>query len=251
VQSQPANDNNTLLGTACNNIINGNGGNDYIEGRNGNDTLNGGTGFNDQIFGGNDNDSITDPDGILGAHGGTGNDSIVVTFAANWDNDTNPNNAPRSDGKITGGFGDDNITVTMNKSGFFLNLKGDEPASNTANDGNDTVTLQGTYGNSVIDLGGGNDTFNGGSGNDLLRGGLGNDILIGGSNTDTFVLAAGEGRDTISDFVQGTDFIGLSDGLTFASLSFSGSSILSGSETLAVLTGITTSNLTVADFLVI
>jgi hypothetical protein len=104
--------NDNLLGTACDNIINGNGGNDYIEGRNGNDTLNGGTGFNDRMFGGNDNDSITDPDGILGAHGGAGNDSIDVIFAANWDNDTNPNNAPRSDGRITGGFGDDNITVT-------------------------------------------------------------------------------------------------------------------------------------------
>jgi Ca2+-binding RTX toxin-like protein len=77
---------------------------------------------------------------------------------------------------------------------------------------------------------------------------LGNDTLIGGNNADTFVLAAGEGRDTVADFVQGTDFIGLSSGLTFASLSFSGSSILFGSETLAILTGIATNTLTAADF---
>lgn len=268
----------TLLGTACDNILNGNGGNDYIDGRDGNDTIDGGLGFNDRMFGGNGQDTIIDSDGILGAHGGEGNDTIAVNFAATWDNDNKSSTAPRSDGKITGGFGDDNITVTMNKSGFFLNMKGDEPTSNTPSDGNDTVTLLGTYSNAVVDLGGGNDIFNGGvggdnisggngndkltsfggndqlagqNGNDTLKGGVGNDKLTGGNDLDIFVLAVGEGTDTICDFVRGTDSIGLAGGLTFSSLTFNSSSILSGSQTLAVLTGVSTNTLTAADFIAV
>ncbi|MEH2258540.1 VCBS domain-containing protein [Nostoc sp.] len=281
LEGSSANDN--LLGTASANIINGNAGDDYLEGKAGNDTINGGLGNLDLMFGGGDNDTITDPDGILGAHGGTGNDTITVTFAATWDNDNNPSTAPRSDGKITGGYGDDSITVTMNKSGFFLNMKGDEPVSNTPQDGNDTVTLLGTYGNAVVDLGGGNDTFTGGaasdnvsggndndslfglggndqltggSGNDTLRGGLGNDQLIGGTGADVFVFTSGEGRDTITDFQDGTDLVGLSS-LSFGQLTVvaSGSNTLirltSNNELLATLNGVNSSLLTSADFILI
>jgi Ca2+-binding RTX toxin-like protein len=185
--------NDTLLGTACDNILNGNDGSDYIEGRDGNDSIDGGSGFNDRMFGGNGQDTIIDPDGILGAHGGEGNDTIAVNFAATWDNDNKSSTAPRSDGKITGGFGDDNITVTMNKGGFFLNMKGDEPTSNTPSDGNDTVTLLGTYGNAVVDLGGGNDIFNGGGGSDNISGGNGNDRLTSFGGNDQ--LAGQNGND--------------------------------------------------------
>jgi Ca2+-binding RTX toxin-like protein len=188
--------NDTLIGTACNNIINGNAGNDLIEGRADNDTLDGGAGFNDRLFGHGDNDIITDPDGVGTANGGTGTDTITVTFAPTWDNDTNPNNAPRSDGKIIGDYGNDLITLTMNKSNFFLNLKGDEPVSNTPQDGNDVVTLLGSYGNSVVDLGGGNDTFNGGVGSDNISGGNGNDLLLGSNGND--LLAGGAGADFLT-----------------------------------------------------
>ncbi|MBD2345765.1 hypothetical protein [Anabaena subtropica] len=91
----------------------------------------------DRLFGGDGNDVIADPDGIFAAHGGLGNDTITITFAPSWDNNTNPNDAPRSDGKITGGYGDDIITVTMNNPRFFINLKSDEPISNDPRDGND------------------------------------------------------------------------------------------------------------------
>jgi Ca2+-binding RTX toxin-like protein len=263
-----------LTGTACPNILNGNGGDDTIDGKGGNDTLNGGNGANDRIFAGDGNDQITDPDGINAAHGGTGNDLINVNFITSWGG-----TSPRSDGKITGGYGDDIITVTMNKSNFFLNIKGDEPISNTPFDGNDTVTLLGSYGNSVVDLGGGNDTFTGGvgrdgisggdgndiifglggsdqltgqNGNDTLRGGLGNDKLTGGDDGDIFVLAVGEGTDTITDFsiAQG-DKIGLAGGLQFSNLTFSSSNILFGTQTLAILTNVTTNTLTANDFVTI
>ncbi|WP_206816215.1 Ig-like domain-containing protein, partial [Chroococcus sp. FPU101] len=262
-----------LTGTACPNILNGNGGDDAIDGKGGNDTLNGGNGANDRIFAGSGDDQITDLDGINAAHGGSGNDIINVTFASNWGG-----TSPRSDGKITGGYGDDVITVTMNKSNFFLNLKGDEPIA-SALDGNDTVTLLGSYGNSVVDLGGGNDTFNGGvgidgisggngndlilgmrgndqlagqNGNDTLRGGLGSDRLTGGADSDIFVLAISEGIDTITDFsITQSDKIGLADGLQFSNLTFSNSNILFGSQTLATLTNVITSTLTANDFVTV
>lgn len=264
-----------LTGTACPNILNGNGGDDTIDGLAGNDTLNGGLGANDRIFGGSGDDQITDPDGINAAHGGSGNDIINVTFAASWGG-----TSPRSDGKITGGYGDDIVNVTMNKSNFFLNMKGDESTpTNTPNDGKDTITLSGSYANSVVDLGGGNDTFTGGvgidgisgsdgndlilgmggndqlagqNGNDTLRGGVGSDRLTGGADSDIFVLATGEGRDTITDFsiAQG-DKIGLAGGLQFNDLTLSSSNILLGSQILATLTNVTTNTLTVNDFVTV
>jgi Ca2+-binding RTX toxin-like protein len=265
----------TFNGGAGNDNIAAGNGDDRLLGNSGNDKLDGQTGFFDQIFGGKGNDTILDRDGVNGAHGNEGNDKIEIEFASNWDNNDNPNDNPRSDGKITGGFGNDQITVAMNDNRFFINLKGDEPTSNQSQDGNDTITLIGSYANSVVDLGGGNDTFNGGSGSDnvsgkngndaifgfngndqlagdngddLLRGGTGKDKLIGGNGSDTFVLAKGEGIDTIVDFQVELDLIGLADGLTYGQLSIiqsdNNSLVRNGNETLAILNGITASDLT-------
>ena len=269
-----------LVGTNRNEIINGQGDNDFISGAGGNDSINGGAGNNDRMFGGDGNDTITDPDGILGAHGGTGNDTINVTFAPTWDNNTNPNDAPRSDGKITGGYGNDDITVTMNNSRFFINLKGDEPVnpiSNDPRDGNDVITLLGSYANSVVDLGGGNDRFNGGNGSDnvsgsggddIINGGAGgdrisgdggNDTLTGGAGSDRFVLATGTGTDLIADFTDNEDRIELSAGLSFAQISVSQGTgvnasdalikLIANNELLAILSGVSSSNITSADFI--
>ncbi|ERT07381.1 hemolysin-type calcium-binding repeat family protein [Lyngbya aestuarii BL J] len=96
----------------------------------------------------------------------------------------------------------------------------------------------------------GNDTMHGGQGDDLLNGGLGNDVLFGDLGDDIFVLATGEGADTIADFNNGNDLIGLSGGLTFSDLSFAGNSILvdSTKEILATLTGVDTTTLTSSNF---
>ncbi|MEB3881945.1 choice-of-anchor I family protein [Lyngbya sp. CCY1209] len=96
----------------------------------------------------------------------------------------------------------------------------------------------------------GNDQIWGDMGDDLLRGGLGDDTLTGddfsgGSGSDTFVLAEGEGTDTITDFEVGTDLIGLANGLTFADVSISAAGdateIALGDEVLAVLEGVSAS----------
>ena len=76
--------------------------------------------------------------------------------------------------------------------------------------------------------GGGADILNGGKGNDRLSGNEGDDRLIGGGGVDRFVFYKGDGKDTISDFVEtgkAHDVIDLSgyseDGLKFKDLDIS------------------------------
>ena len=116
--------------------------------------------------------------------------------------------------------------------------------------------------------------LSGGAGDDLFFLGVGGRAL-GGDGDDTFyviesggnTLSGGAGADafwilnddaallgtpnTIVDFTQGTDILGIGAqgaGFDFSDLSFSGNSILIGSTTIATLTGVTTSSLTAGDF---
>jgi Ca2+-binding RTX toxin-like protein len=51
----------------------------------------------------------------------------------------------------------------------------------------------------------------GNSGNNILTGGAGKDTLTGGGGADTFVFnSAADGKDTITDFVHGTDMLQIS-----------------------------------------
>jgi Ca2+-binding RTX toxin-like protein len=251
----PSND--ELVGTDFNDTIDGKGEYDYIDGLNGNDILEGGTGNNDLIYGSNGNDTISDIDGVRLAQGGEGNDNIDITFGRGWDNNSNATDAPRSLDLISGGNGDDNITITMNHSRFSISLHGDElietPDSTEVirAGGNDVITLERNYANSVVDLGRGNDRFNGGSGadnisgrdgndiiatgngSDRLSGDVGEDTLTGGAGNDRFVLAPTRDSSTsvlsrtsfdstptdiITDFTDGQDLIELTGGLSFQQL---------------------------------
>ncbi len=235
-----------LVGTDFNDTIDGNSGNDYIDGLNGNDLLFGGPGYNDLIFGSNGNDTISDRDGVYKAEGGEGNDKIDIIFASTWDNNSASYDVPSSVGKISGGNGDDDITITMNHKKFYINIKEDADPLN----GNDVMKLQGIYGNSVVDLGSGNDRFNGGigadnisggngndiiaggDGNDRLSGNVGHDTLTGGFGSDRFVLGFnlatksvssptsvdGYRTDIITDFTDGQDLIELTGGLSYKQL---------------------------------
>lgn len=53
----------------------------------------------------------------------------------------------------------------------------------------------------------GNDTIDGRRGDDWIEGGKGTDTLTGGAGHDTFVLRAGDGNDTVTDFHHGEDFL--------------------------------------------
>ncbi|WP_392531979.1 Ig-like domain-containing protein [Nostoc sp. C117] len=159
--------------------------------------------------------------------------------------------------RLSGGKGNDYITGT---AGNDLINGGNGKDTLYGGNGNDTLyggngkdTLYGGNGNDTLDGGNGKDILCGGNGDDRLSGGFGNDTLTGGNGKDKFVLAATQGIDTITDFSKGTDLIGLSGGLSFDQLSFSGHKIIVAAtdEILATLTGINTTTLTAANFTIV
>ncbi|MEM9089318.1 MAG: esterase-like activity of phytase family protein [Cyanobacteria bacterium P01_F01_bin.53] len=141
---------------------------------------------------------------------------------------------------IRGEGGDDILRGDMNNRSPQGKSGGDDIIF--GGDGNDRIGGKG--GNDTLLGEMGDDQLWGDDGDDLLRGGKGNDTLTGddssgGSGSDTFVFAAGDGSDIITDFEVGTDFIGLAEGLTFGSLSVTtqgADTIISiGDEQLATL----------------
>ena len=154
------------------------------------------------------------------------------------------------DNIISGGGGADTIYGGSGNDTLYA----DSAASNDPNDQDtDNDNLYGEAGN---------DTLIASKGDNILDGGTGADTITTGSGSDTIVLRVGDGgstlaaADTITDFTDGTDVLGLDDGLQYTDLTIaqgtgsnSNDTIISaGSEYLAILTGISASSLTEADF---
>jgi Bacterial Ig domain/RTX calcium-binding nonapeptide repeat (4 copies) len=205
----------------------------------------------------NDTDANSDPLAITGVSNATGgtvvfNDNGTLTdssddFITFTPSDDFTGNASfsytLSDGKAT-----TTGTVTVAVAAVAgINRNGGN-GIDTLNGGAGKDTLSGGNGNDILNGNAGGDILNGDNGDDLLNGGAGNDTLTGGNGADRFVIASGAGTDTITDFKKGTDLIALSGGLSFSDLSFSGNSILKGSEVLATLTGFNTNTLSAANF---
>ncbi|WP_196510328.1 calcium-binding protein, partial [Nostoc sp. NZL] len=202
-------------------------------------------------FSGNGSFNYTLSDGSLT---NTGNVTVAVGTSLCGSNGDDLLNGTAGNDSLCGENGKDTLngngaddTLTGGNGGDILN----------GGDGNDLLqgddSEESTNGKDILTGGVGNDTLYGGNGKDDLTGGAGNDILTGGSASDTFIFAALDGTDTITDFNDGLDYIGLSGGLTYAQLSFSGNNIFvsSTNEILATLTGINTNTLTAADFLTV
>lgn len=167
------------------------------------------------------------------------------------------------DGVIWGTTGSETLTGTLNGDTIHGRSGNDTINGQQDNDlifaGTDNDTLSG--GNGVDTLLGqaGNDNLAGDNGDDLLDGGSGNDTLRGCRGSDRFVLTSSNGSDTISDFKDGQDLIQLS-GLTFGQLAIAQGtgansndtsiSLNNSSELLAILTGVQSSSITSADFIV-
>ncbi len=144
---------------------------------------------------------------------------------------------------ISGGDGDDVLRGDLDSRDPQVGIAG---GNDTINGGNGNDTIGGKSGNDELFGGDGDDLLWGDDGDDTLRGGLGNDRLTGddfsgGSGNDTFILATGEGIDTIIDFEMGIDSI-LLDGISVDAVTTSTDSgntiIMVEDEVLAVLSGV-------------
>ncbi|MCJ2182867.1 calcium-binding protein [Novosphingobium sp. 1949] len=171
-------------GNALANTIYGNDGANTLSGLGGADKLYG-YGGDDHLIGGDDNDKL---DGGLGAdvmEGGGGNDKYYVDDLGDVVIEDDP------DG------GTDSVYASVS---FALG------------DNLEKLILQGT---GAIDATGnaGKNTLTGNSADNVLNGSWGKDVLKGGLGADTFVfdvLETSANKDTVGDFVSGTDTIQLS-----------------------------------------
>ena len=143
-------------------------------------------------------------------------------------------------------------------SAYSDTLTGDDQANVISGDSpNDSY---GNTGDTLYGLGG-DDTLIGGVGNDTLDGGTGADTITTGADTDTIVTRSGDGgssidlADTVTDFTDGTDIIGL-DGISYNDLtieqgtgSYSNDVIVKcGAEYLLILKNTSISDVTDQDF---
>ena len=235
--------NDVLRDTQGNNVFYGDAGNDWLFAGQGDDLLYGDTGNdriwanvgNDQLFGGIGDDTLDGGQGDDNLVGGEGNDMMAGGLG---------------DDRLLGGAGDDILRGDLNLRSPQDNMPGgDDILFGGAGDD----LIGGKAGNDTLHGDQGNDTLWGDAGDDILFGGLGDDTLIGdnvsaGSGSDTFVLAVGEGMDTVVDFQVGTDFIGLAHDLTFADLSLGtqgdNTLIQVETETLAIVQAVGLADLT-------
>ncbi|MBF2003220.1 MAG: cadherin-like domain-containing protein [Synechococcales cyanobacterium M58_A2018_015] len=155
-----------------------------------------------------------------------------------------------------------NLTVTaapevpVPPTGTILGTAGPDRLRGTPNSdrieglgGNDQIV--GLGGNDLLLGGAGADQITAGAGNDRIFGGTGNNRLSGNQGRDLFVLETGAGRSLITDFKNGQDRLGVV-GLNVRKLTISkqgrNTVIRSGSDLLAILSGVQSNQITAADF---
>jgi serralysin len=190
----------SLRGDDLGNFVAALAGNDLLYGRDGNDGLWGGAG-DDELYGGNGNDNLVGGIGADRLDGGSGADIANYSSAA-----TGLIADLLSPGLNTGdAAGDTYVSIErLYGSRFNDDLRGDDLANLVA----------GLAGDDTLHGCGGNDTLWGGDGNDRLVGGSGADRLMGGSGADIFIIesvaqSSPAAKDTIGDFLAGTDTIDL------------------------------------------
>ncbi|MBN3924983.1 DUF4347 domain-containing protein [Nostoc sp. NMS4] len=249
----------TIYGTSSSNKLNGGttddtiygyAGNDYLYGQDGNDRLIAGAG-NDYLYGGKGDDILDGGDGI---------DYVTESADVNFSLTNTQLVGLGTDSligiervKLTGGISKNTLDASSFTIGGVYLYGGNGNDSLLGSSSNDYL-----YGENDSDRligNAGNDYLYGGAGDDILIGGAGNDLLYGQTGADIFVLASGNGNDSILDFKDGIDKLGLFGGLTYGALTISASSnktsirITSTNETLAILSGINPSLITESDFI--
>ncbi len=183
--------NDTISGSDQIDVISAGAGNDVVYGRGGQDELNGEAG-NDHLYGQSANGG---PDGADWIDGGDGSDYLQ----GNAGNDT-----------LDGGAGSDRINGGADNDSIVGGLGNDAINGNLGAD-----TISGGDGNDSIRGGQGDDLISGGNGDDAIAGDKGVDSMSGGAGSDSFRFDAGSAAisgtatDRITDYVHGTDHLGL------------------------------------------
>ena len=127
-------------------------------------------------------------------------------------------------------------------------LRGGDGADTVSGGAGNDVHVNGNAGADIVSGGAGNDTVYGGKdndtvsgdeGDDRLSGDLGNDVLTGGAGADRFVLRAGAGADTVTDFnmAQG-DRILLATGTAYTNAVVGGNVVVTVGDANITLTGV-------------
>jgi Ca2+-binding RTX toxin-like protein len=124
---------------------------------------------------------------------------------------------------LTGLGGNDTLYGGQDQDLLFGNSNNDFLFGNKGDD-----NLYGGQGDDIIYGGQGNDTLYGSDGNDFLAGDLGVDVLAGAGGSDRFAIQAGRQTDYVADFIVGEDFLALTGGLQFGSISI----LQSGNDTV-------------------
>ncbi|MAE02652.1 MAG: hypothetical protein CMK25_00135 [Porticoccaceae bacterium] len=237
--------NEAIFGGYQADTITGGAGNDYICAGDGTDTVNAGDG-DDVVY--TSIASLTEDSSV---DGGAGSNTLVfgtpgesgcwtneaISSAATFNLTSDLGNASNFS-NIGGGANSDTLTGDSNANVIIGAGGNDTLAGGAGNDiiygdshlGDSSGTVYGirsynlTEGNDMLSGGDGDDVLYGDDGDDTLDGGAGADILTGGSGIDIFVIKGNyggdslNGSDVVTDFVNGTDVIGM-DGLNFSELS--------------------------------
>ena len=166
------------------------------------------------------NDEITFSTYKVLLHAGDGDDTITSTagrgsyyiFGGRGNDVYDGGDADYGDYLIYGGSGDDYI---YGGGGGDYKLRGGSGNDRIFGGEGGDYKLYGGSGNDFIYGGAGNDSkLYGGTGHDLIDGGAGNDRdIYGWTGNDIFVLSGG--YDTVMDFKQGEDKVGIREGFSF------------------------------------
>jgi len=275
-----------ILGTRRRDVIDGLGGDDTIDGAAGDDRIDGGGGSDavrgrdggDLIRGGNGQDSLDGGSGADRLDGGRGADLLLYDLTENGGLGNTTADV------CNGGTGFDTLGLTLSLadyldasfqaeiSGVLAALAGG--TKNVAftsfglvarNIERITLEVIGTAGNdTIVGIGtdtalrgaGGADILLGSAGNDTLVGGDGADVMFGSGGADIFVVQRGDGVDTIIDFTDGVDLLGLEEGLegraiTFADNGVGGTEVAIDGALVATVDGVAAGALSVDDFVMI
>jgi RTX calcium-binding nonapeptide repeat (4 copies) len=149
--------------------------------------------------------------------------------------------------RLRGTLGADQINGLGGNDQLYGRAGNDQLVGGTGND-----HLYGGKGNDILRGGVGRDRLEGGNGEDTLYGDSDADRLIGGNGRDIFAIGTASGADTIQDFQDKKDQIGLLEQIKFENLSIEQKGkdtwIGVGSDLIAILNNVQASTIGKADF---